>query len=99
MAEETNPGWRFLTRHGTVLLSLVGDPTMKISEIAGLVGVGERAAQEIVADLVAEGYLVRTQEGHRDRYEINRKAHLRHPLFENVEIGPLVDALRGDREF
>jgi DNA-binding transcriptional regulator PaaX len=58
------------------------------------VGVGERAAQRIVADLVSEGFLVRIKEGRRNRYEVNRNAHLRHPLFADLEIGPLVDVLR-----
>jgi hypothetical protein len=43
---------------------------------------------------VAEGFLVRIKEGRRNRYEINRNAHLRHPLFADLEIGPLLDVLR-----
>ncbi|MDQ3880926.1 MAG: ArsR family transcriptional regulator [Chloroflexota bacterium] len=58
-------------------------------------GIGERAAQKIVADLVADGYVVRTKEGRRNRYLVNRRAHLRHPLFAHLEIAPLLDALRG----
>jgi predicted transcriptional regulator len=67
--------WFLLTNHGYVLLCVARDPTMRISEIARSVGIGERAAQKIVADLVAEGFLVRTKEGRRNRYEINRSAH------------------------
>jgi hypothetical protein len=92
---EANSDWLFLTNHGTALLSIAGDPTIGHSQLARLVGVEEEVAEEIVADLVDEGYVVRTREGTRLRYEINRKAHLRHPLFENVEIGPLLEALRG----
>jgi hypothetical protein len=93
---EAHPDWLFLTNHGTVLLSIAGDPTIGMGELARLVGVGERAAEELVGDLVAEGYVVRRQEGPGTRYEINREAHLRHPLFEEVEIGPLIDALQGE---
>jgi predicted transcriptional regulator len=82
-----------LTNHGNVLLCVAREPTIRISEIADKVGVGERAAQKIVADLVADGYLVRIKEGRRNRYEINRNAHLRHPLFTHLEIGPLLDVL------
>jgi DNA-binding IclR family transcriptional regulator len=88
------PSWVFLSNHGNVLLCIARDPRIRISEIADSVGIGERAAQKIVADLVAEGYLVRTKEGRRNRYEINAQARLRHPLFEELEIGPLLDALR-----
>jgi predicted transcriptional regulator len=93
-AAVARPTWFLLTNHGNVLLCVARDPTVRISEIARSVGIGERAAQKIVADLVAEGFLVRIKEGRRNRYEINRKAHLRHPLFAGLEIGPLLDVLR-----
>ena len=89
--------WFILTNHGNVLLCVAREPTVRISEIATRVGIGERAAQKIVADLVAEGFLVRIKEGRRNRYLINRNAHLRHPLFADLEIGPLLDVLHDGR--
>jgi DNA-binding MarR family transcriptional regulator len=89
--------WFVLTNHGNVLLCIARDPTIRISEIATRVGIGERAAQKIVADLVAAGFLVRMKEGRRNRYEVNRHARLRHPLFSDLEIGPLLDVLRDGR--
>jgi predicted DNA-binding transcriptional regulator YafY len=89
--------WVFLTNHGNVLLCIARDPQIRISEIADNVGIGERAAQRIVADLVAEGYVVRTKEGRRNRYQVNPHAQLRHPLFAELEIGALLDALRDER--
>ena len=86
--------WVFLSNHGNVLLCIARDPRVRISEIADSVGIGERAAQKIVADLVAEGYVVRTKEGRRNRYEINPRGQLRHPLFADLEIGPFIDVLR-----
>ena len=86
--------WVFLSNHGNVLLCIARDPRVRISEIADQVGIGERAAQKIVADLVTEGYLVRTKEGRRNRYAINPRGHFRHPLFADLEIGPLVEMLR-----
>ena len=97
MRDESGSDWLFLTSHGAVLLSIAGDPTIGISEIARLAGAEERAAEKIVADLVDEGYIDRRGEGPRTRYEVNRSAHLRHPLFKDVEIGPLIDALQGKR--
>lgn len=97
MPDGSSSDWLFLTSHGTVLLSIAGDPTIGIREIAHLLGAGERAAEKIVADLVAEGYVVRRAEGRSTRYAINRSAHLRHPLFKDVEIGPLIDVLQGAR--
>jgi DNA-binding MarR family transcriptional regulator len=88
------PSWIFLSNHGNVLLCIARDPRIRISEISDQVGIGERAAQKIVADLVADGYVVRVKEGRRNRYEINPRARLRHPLFQDLEIAPLIDALR-----
>ena len=48
----------------------------------------------IVADLVAEGYVVRTREGRRNRYRVDpRRPGSRHPLLADLTIGPLLDAL------
>ena len=91
------PTWVFLSNHGNVLLCIARDPRIRISEIADSVGIGERAAQRIVADLVAEGYVTRTKEGRRNRYEVNLHGRLRHPLFEDLEIAPLLDALLDGR--
>jgi len=88
--------WLVLTNYGNVLLCVARDPTIRISELADRVGIGERAAQKIIGDLVKDGYLLRTKEGRRNRYEINRGADLRHPLFADLEIGPLLDALRDE---
>lgn len=89
----TRPSWLFLSNHGNVLLCIARDPSIRISELADRVGIGERAAQKIVADLVADGYITRTKVGRRNRYTVNREARLRHPLFSGLTIGPLVDAL------
>ena len=98
-ASDRRSSWVFLSNHGNVLLCIARDPRIRISEIADSVGIGERAAQKIVADLVADGYVVRTKEGRRNRYEVNSKAQLRHPLFADMQIAPLLDALRdGSRE-
>ena len=87
------PSWVFLSNHGYVLLCVARDPSIRISEIADVVGIGERAAQKIIGDLVADGYVTRTREGRRNRYTISREARLRHPLVGDRPIGPLVDAL------
>jgi hypothetical protein len=97
MSREADPGWLVLTNHGTVLLSVANDPTIDTAQLAGLVGVAAPEAEEILGDLVAEGYLVRTSESGRTRYDINREGRLRHPLFTDVKIGPLVDAFRKAR--
>jgi hypothetical protein len=92
------PSWLFLSNHGYVLLCIALDPSIRISELSDRVGIGERAAQKIIADLVADGYITRTKNGRRNRYTINREAQLRHPLLTDLPIGPLVDALTNGHE-
>jgi predicted transcriptional regulator len=87
------PTWVFLTNHAHVLLCIARDPDSRTRDIAEHVGITERAAQRIVSELIGEGYLTRTKNGRRNRYEINRHGHLRHPVFNNLEIGPLIDVL------
>ncbi|MDH2429802.1 AsnC family transcriptional regulator [Sphaerisporangium sp. TRM90804] len=83
-------GWTFLTNHAHVLLALARDPHARLRDVAGLVGITERAAQAIVADLEAGGYLRRERVGRRNRYTINAVGRFRHPAEEHREIGELL---------
>lgn len=89
----TSNGWTFLTNHAHVLVCIAEDPDVRGRDIATLVGITERAAQAIVADLVAEGCVTRTKVGRRNRYTINSDAPLRHPLEHDHTIGELLVAL------
>ncbi|HMH39754.1 MAG TPA: winged helix-turn-helix transcriptional regulator [Gaiellaceae bacterium] len=76
-----------------MLLCIARDPQARTRDIAEQVGITERAAQRIVAELVAEKYLTRTKVGRRNHYTINRRGRLRHPIFRNLAIGPLLEVL------
>lgn len=86
-------GWTFLTNHGHVLVCIAEDPDVRGRDIATRVGITERAAQAIVSDLVAEGYVTRTKVGRRNRYAVNPDAPLRHPLEHDHTIGELLVTL------
>lgn len=73
-------GWTFLTNHSHVLITLVAHPEMVMREIAQTVGVTERTVQKIIEDLTAAGVIRCEKVGRRNRYRVNRKAHLRHPV-------------------
>ena len=90
----TAPTWVFLTNHAHVLLCVARDPDTRARDIADRVGITERAAQRILSDLLAAGYLSKTKLGRRNRYTVNRHGHLRHPVFRELEIGPLIDILQ-----
>jgi len=90
----TAPTWVFLSNHAHVLLSVARDPDARARDIAERVGITERAAQRILSDLLAEGYISKTKSGRRNHYTVNRRGHLRHPVFRNLKIGPLIDILQ-----
>ena len=95
MSSHEKPGWTFLTNHSHVLLCIARDPEIRLREVATEVGITERAAQRIVAELVEEGYISREREGRRNRYEVHSELPLRHPLEQSHEIGELLDLLGG----
>jgi len=83
--------WTFLTNHGHVLLAIADDPETRLRDIAARVGITERAAQLIVSDLEAGGYLTKEKVGRRNRYTVVRGRAFRHP----AESGRGVDDLIG----
>lgn len=85
--------WTFLTNHGHVLVCISQNPDVRISEIADLVGIGERATHRIVQDLVEGGYVVRTHVGRRNTYSIDFSQSLRHPLESDHAIGDVFRVL------
>lgn len=89
-------GWTFLTNHAHVLLAVARDPDARLRDVAATVGVTERAAQAIVADLEAAGYLTRERVGRRNRYTVNPAGHFRHPAEANHQIGELLDLFARD---
>jgi len=82
--------WTFLSNHAHVLLLIAKDPEILLREVANLVGITERAVQKIVADLVEGGFLKKEKCGRRNRYNINIKKPLRHPLEAHKAIGELL---------
>lgn len=86
--------WTFLTNHTHVLLCIAKDPTIRLRDVATLVGITERAAQSIVADLVAEGYLTRSRVGRRNVYDVHQHAPLRHTDNGSLTVGGLLDYLQ-----
>jgi DNA-binding IclR family transcriptional regulator len=90
-------GWTLLTNHAHVLLCIRNDPTIRVRDIAYLVGITERAAHKIVGDLGEAGYVTRTKVGRRNQYTVHREAPMRHPLERHQVVGELLDALADPR--
>jgi DNA-binding MarR family transcriptional regulator len=83
--------WTFLTNHARVLILIAETPSIRLRDIAARIGITERAAQRIVVELEADGYLSHEKEGRRNHYSLRPDAHLRHPLENEIEIGQLVE--------
>jgi DNA-binding MarR family transcriptional regulator len=90
--------WRFVTSHTQVLLCIARNPEIRIRDVADLVGITERAAQRIIADLVEAGYVERKRVGRRNHYLVKTDLRMRHPLQQTHEIGELLDLLLAPTE-
>lgn len=86
-------GWTFLTNHSHVLVCIAANPDVLTREIADQVGITERSAQRIIAELEEEGYLSHSKVGRRNHYQINSDQHLRHPLEDHLEVGAVLDLI------
>ena len=85
--------WTFLTNHSHVLVCIVRDPEIRLRDVAAQVGITERAAQRIVADLVEGGYLSSTKVGRRNRYNVHANLPLRHPVESSGTLRKLLESL------
>ena len=86
--------WTFLTNHAHVLICIEQDPEIRLRDVAEKVGITERAAQRIVAELQSEGYVTTERVGRRNRYVVNSEVPLRHPLEEHRSVGLLLELLK-----
>jgi DNA-binding MarR family transcriptional regulator len=85
--------WTFLTNHAQVLLCLAESPDIRLRDVAERVGITERAAQRILAELVEAGYVKTERVGRRNRYTVDRQHAMRHSAQLGHEIGALLEAL------
>jgi DNA-binding IclR family transcriptional regulator len=85
--------WTLLTAHGRALVQIARDPGCRMVDIAAVVGVTERTAQAIVADLEDAGYLSRERVGRRNRYTVDPSHSFRHSAQAGHLVGPFIDLL------
>jgi hypothetical protein len=85
--------WGFLTNHAQALLCIAEDPGVRLRDIASTLGITERAAYGIVADLVGAGYVHKAKQGRRNRYSIQDDKPLPEALLRQGTIGQLLSLL------
>ena len=90
--------WSFLTNHARVLLYIAHDPGARLRDIAAGLGITERSAHAIVADLTRAGYVVKQKDGRRNRYQIEANVPLREPASREPAIGEVLALLLGNTD-
>ena len=89
------PEWSFLTNHARVLLCIARDPGVRLRDIAATLGITERTAFGVVADLTDAGYVVKERDGRRNRYQIQHHLPLAEPTSQERTIGEVLELLGG----
>jgi DNA-binding MarR family transcriptional regulator len=82
--------WTFLTNHGRTLLCIADDPGLRLRDIADRLGVTERSAYGIVSDLTTAGYVSKSRDGRRNRYEIHSQLPLKESVGRELTVGEVL---------
>ena len=89
--------WSFLTKHGRALLCIARDPDLRLRDIAANLGITERRAYAIVFDLTNAGYVVKSKDGRRNRYEVQAHMPLPEADVRKRAIGEVLELLGNGR--
>jgi hypothetical protein len=87
--------WTFLTNHARVLMCIARDPGARLRDISAGLGITERSAYAIVTDLIHDGYIIKTKDGRRNRYQIRSDLPLPEPASRHPTVGELLTLLAG----
>ena len=87
--------WSFLTNHARALLLVTRVPDARLKDVAAALGVTERTAYGIVADLTDAGYVVKVKDGRRNRYHVQAHLPLRDSVSRARPIGDVLELLVG----
>ena len=83
--------WSFLTKHARALVCIAHDPDIRLRDIATTVGITERRAYGVVADLIDSGYVVKEKDGRRNRYQIQDHLPMRDSISRKPTIREVLD--------
>ncbi len=85
--------WSFFTNHARVLICIARDPGLRLRDLGAALGVTERSAYGIVADLVEAGYVVKDKDGRRNRYRVEAQLPLPESIGRERTIGDVLGLL------
>ncbi|MEV7730150.1 winged helix-turn-helix domain-containing protein [Streptomyces sp. NPDC087917] len=89
----TRTSWTFVTHHARILAMLLGDPELRMRDMAETCQITERAVRSVIADLEGAGYLTRVRHGRRNHYQVTGGTRFRHSAEGPHEIAPLIRLL------
>jgi len=87
--------WTVFSNHGHVLVCLAKNNEARLRDVASAVGITERAVQKIVRELQQGEFISISKHGRCNRYDVNTRKNLRHPLQSGCTVGLLLKALTG----
>jgi hypothetical protein len=85
--------WTVFSNHGHVLVCLAKNNEARLRDVAADVGITERAVQKIVRELQQGEFVSISKHGRCNRYDVNTRKNLRHPLQASCTVGELLKAL------
>jgi hypothetical protein len=85
----------FMTNHARALLCIAATRGVRLRDIAASLGITERSAYGIVADLAGAGYIVKHKDGRRNRYQIQAHLPLPEPTRRERTVGEVLALLAG----
>jgi hypothetical protein len=89
--------WQLFTSHGLVLISILNHPGKTVRQISLELNLTDRAVALAIADLVADGYLVREKVGRRTFYKVDEDHPLKYPVSPYGQNQPLALTVRSLR--
>jgi hypothetical protein len=93
MLDEPRSPWAFLTNHAQVLVCIADEPGVRLRDISERIGITERAAHRIVAELADAGYITRKRIGRRNAYTVHPELPLPDALARDQKVGDLLAIL------
>ena len=92
------PEWKFLTNYALALSFIATHPRITARDLSAAIGITERAVRKIIADLNAEGYIIKRREGRRVKYRVNPDLPLRHEAHRDKDVGELLRVMGWKKE-
>ena len=85
--------WGLLTNHALVLMHVIEHPRSTLRDIAGSVGITERAALSLLRALEADSIVARRKNGRRNIYTVDIDALMAHRSNTAYSIAQIANAL------